>query len=123
MMATRLERRPFCRSRTPAGQLDDLEGGTDGPMPPAAPQAPAHLRGPAAFDADATGETAQPQRLSDCHPTTFDSNPIRRPATMNILDPGLRNALRTLKLTGMLDILDARLVQTRDGGYVPEFAL
>jgi hypothetical protein len=31
---------------------------------------------------------------------------------MNILDP----ALRTLKLTGILDILDLRLVQTRDGG-------
>src|ERR1700712_2181338 len=34
---------------------------------------------------------------------------------MNILDPALRNALRTLKLTGMLDTLDARLAQTRDG--------
>lgn len=31
---------------------------------------------------------------------------------MNILDPSLRNALRTLKLSGMLD---ARLAQTRDG--------
>src|SRR5271163_1982086 len=34
---------------------------------------------------------------------------------MSILDPPLRNALRTLKLTGMLDTLDARLAQTRDG--------
>ena len=34
---------------------------------------------------------------------------------MSILDPALRNALRTLKLTGMLDTLDARLAQTRDG--------
>ena len=34
---------------------------------------------------------------------------------MNIRDPTLRNALRTLKLTGMLDSLDARLAQTRDG--------
>ena len=34
---------------------------------------------------------------------------------MTILDPALRNALRTLKLTGMLDTLDARLAQTRDG--------
>ena len=34
---------------------------------------------------------------------------------MSILDPSLRNALRTLKLTGMLDTLDARLAQTRDG--------
>jgi hypothetical protein len=34
---------------------------------------------------------------------------------MNILDPALRKALRTLKLTGMLDTLDARLAQTRDG--------
>jgi DNA replication protein DnaC len=34
---------------------------------------------------------------------------------MNILDPALRNALRTLKLTGMLETLDARLAQTRDG--------
>jgi hypothetical protein len=33
---------------------------------------------------------------------------------MTILDPALRNALRTLKLTGMLDTLDARLTQTRD---------
>jgi hypothetical protein len=31
---------------------------------------------------------------------------------MGILDPALRNALRTLKLTGTLD---ARLAQTRDG--------
>lgn len=35
---------------------------------------------------------------------------------MAICDPALRNALRTLKLSGMLDTLDARLVQTRDGG-------
>src|SRR5215212_11744066 len=34
---------------------------------------------------------------------------------MNIFDPVLRIALRTLKLTGMLDTLDARLAQTRDG--------
>jgi DNA replication protein DnaC len=34
---------------------------------------------------------------------------------MSILDPALRDALRTLKLTGMLDTLDARLAQTRDG--------
>ena len=34
---------------------------------------------------------------------------------MSILDPSLRNALRTLKLTGMLETLDARLAQTRDG--------
>ena len=34
---------------------------------------------------------------------------------MTIHDPSLRAALKTLKLTGMLDTLDARLVQTRDG--------
>ena len=34
---------------------------------------------------------------------------------MTILDPSLRDALRTLKLTGMLQTLDARLAQTRDG--------
>ena len=34
---------------------------------------------------------------------------------MTILDPSLRDALRTLKLTGMLETLDARLAQTRDG--------
>ncbi len=34
---------------------------------------------------------------------------------MSILDPALRNVLRTLKLSGMLDTLDARLAQTRDG--------
>ena len=34
----------------------------------------------------------------------------------SILDPSLRNALRMLKLTGMLETLDARLAQTRDGG-------
>ena len=34
---------------------------------------------------------------------------------MSICDPALRNALRTLKLSGMLDTLDARLAQTRDG--------
>ena len=34
---------------------------------------------------------------------------------MSILDPALRNALRTLKLTGMLETLDARLAQPRDG--------
>ena len=33
---------------------------------------------------------------------------------MSICDPALRNALRTLKLSGMLDTLDARLAQTRD---------
>ena len=35
---------------------------------------------------------------------------------MSICDPALRTALRTLKLSGMLDTLDARLAQTRDGG-------
>ena len=41
---------------------------------------------------------------------------------MTIHDPSLRAALKTLKLTGMLDTLDARLAQTRDGklGH-PEF--
>ena len=34
---------------------------------------------------------------------------------MSICDPALRNALRTLKLSGMLDTL-ARLAQTRDDG-------
>ncbi len=34
---------------------------------------------------------------------------------MSICDPALRNVLRTLKLTGMLDTLDARLAQTREG--------
>ena len=34
---------------------------------------------------------------------------------MGICDPALRNALRTLKLSGMLDTLDARLAQTRNG--------
>lgn len=34
---------------------------------------------------------------------------------MSICDPALRNALRTLKLSGMLDTLDARLAQTRNG--------
>ena len=34
---------------------------------------------------------------------------------MTILDPSLRDALRTLKLTGMLETLDARLAQTRAG--------
>lgn len=34
---------------------------------------------------------------------------------MAISDPALRNVLRALKLTGMLDTLDARLAQTRDG--------
>lgn len=34
---------------------------------------------------------------------------------MTILDPSLRDALRTLKLTRMLETLDARLAQTRDG--------
>jgi DNA replication protein DnaC len=34
---------------------------------------------------------------------------------MTIHDPSLRAALKTLKLTGMLDTLDARLAQTRDG--------
>lgn len=33
----------------------------------------------------------------------------------SISDPGLRDVLRALKLTGMLDTLDARLAQTRDG--------
>ncbi len=35
---------------------------------------------------------------------------------MGICDPALRDALRTLKLSGMLDTLDTRLAQTRDGG-------
>jgi len=34
---------------------------------------------------------------------------------VTILDPSLRTALRTLKLTGMLETLDARLAQTRAG--------
>jgi DNA replication protein DnaC len=34
---------------------------------------------------------------------------------MTIHDPSLRAALKTLKLTGMLDTLDARQAQTRDG--------
>lgn len=34
---------------------------------------------------------------------------------MSISDPALRNVLHALKLTGMLDTLDARLAQTRDG--------
>src|SRR5690349_11854313 len=34
---------------------------------------------------------------------------------MAILDSSLQDALRTLKLTGMLQTLDARLAQTRDG--------
>ena len=34
---------------------------------------------------------------------------------MTIHDPSLRAALKTLKVTGMLDTLDARLAQTRDG--------
>ena len=34
---------------------------------------------------------------------------------MTIHDPSLRAALKTLKLTGMLDTLDTRLAQTRDG--------
>src|SRR3954452_16250155 len=34
---------------------------------------------------------------------------------MTIHDPSLRAALKILKLTGMLDTLDARLAQTRDG--------
>src|SRR6202045_185 len=34
---------------------------------------------------------------------------------VTIHDPSLRAALKTLKLTGMLDTLDARLAQTRDG--------
>ena len=34
---------------------------------------------------------------------------------MTIHDLSLRAALKTLKLTGMLDTLDARLAQTRDG--------
>ena len=46
-------------------------------------------------------------------PTLFESH--QEITAMSILDPALRNALRTLKLTGMLDTLDARLAQTRDG--------
>jgi DNA replication protein DnaC len=34
---------------------------------------------------------------------------------MTIHDPSLKLALKTLKLTGRLDTLDARLAQTRDG--------
>ena len=42
---------------------------------------------------------------------------IRRTDNMGICDPALRNALRTLKLSGMLDTLDARLAQTRSGDF------
>src|ERR1700758_860487 len=38
---------------------------------------------------------------------------------MTIHDPSLRAALKTLKLPGMLDTLDARLAQTRDGNPGP----
>ena len=46
--------------------------------------------------------------LRQPHQRTKDS-------VMTIHDPSLRAALKTLKLTGMLDTLDARLAQTRDG--------
>ena len=56
-----------------------------------------------------------PQRPS--HPLIrFCCNHIeQRNFVMTIHDPSLRAALKTLKLTGMLDTLDARLAQTRDG--------
>ena len=34
---------------------------------------------------------------------------------MNVLNPALHDTLRTLKLTGMLDTLDARVAQARTG--------
>ncbi|MFI6743835.1 hypothetical protein ACIBI9_64155 [Nonomuraea sp. NPDC050451] len=34
---------------------------------------------------------------------------------MSVLDTGLREALRTLKLSGMLETLDARLAQAHGG--------
>lgn len=34
---------------------------------------------------------------------------------MSVLNPALHDTLRTLKLTGMLDTLDARLAQARTG--------
>ena len=91
-----------------------LAAGTelDGITEPAAPQAPAHLRGPASIRHQHRPDRMNPVTVSVCHPTLFDPSQGDR---MNILDPALRNALRTLKLTGMLDTLDARLAQTRDG--------
>jgi hypothetical protein len=47
-------------------------------------------------------------------PTTTASSKER---SLSICDPALRNVLRTLKLTGMLDTLDARARQTRDGTF------
>ena len=72
---------------------------------------------------DTTGDAARPRRLrhrthrlNPSHSNTFCRNHIdHRNFVMTIHDPSLRAALKTLKLTGMLDTLDARLAQTRDG--------
>lgn len=73
----------------------------------------AFLRGPEQFGTDT------PRRLiSQRNPEPSRHNPHRYSqgeASMSICDPALRNALRTLKLSGMLDTLDARLAQTRNG--------
>ena len=73
---------------------------------------------------DTAGDAARPRGLrhrthrltaitSSTHSAATTST--ERTLVMTIHDPSLRAALKTLKLTGMLDTLDARLAQTRDG--------
>ncbi len=90
-----------------------LAAGTelDGTTEPTAPHAPAHLRGP---------RRSAPTPARPHEPATYPAgsqhySTLKGEHVMSILDPALRNALRTLKLTGMLETLDARLAQTRDG--------
>ncbi len=69
---------------------------------------PAILRGPRRLRYRTNSLSQRPNRS----PTTTSNEGH---FVMTIHDPSLRAALKTLKLTGMLDTLDARLAQTRDG--------
>ena len=85
------------------------EHGTDQTTTGSAAAAGAFLRGP-----DSSAPPARRLTINESLIPTTQSN--FKELLMSICDPALRNALRTLKLSGMLDTLDARLAQTRDGG-------
>ena len=79
----------------------------------AAAAAGAFLRGPDQFS---TGYRHHRLTSHLDNPIPAQTYPSKETHNMSICDPALRNALRTLKLSGMLDTLDARLAQTRYGG-------
>ena len=88
------------------------------PPAPKPRRRPQHRPHPTArrSSADPTNSSPKTSLASGAIPQLLTgSTSHRKELFMTILDPSLRDALRTLKLTGMLETLDARLAQTRDG--------